>query len=399
MEEVYERLAAAASLRSGDGAVRVSSVYEPAAGPGTPVFPPTVKLNATDAAGYLREHRWVDGEQVGVVLLDQRQSQANRSEVALLAAMERGDVFLPHLVLETEALGTAVRISNLEAPHRGRDAYFRDAEDAEGRPFDATEAGSQLLSAGPRDMGAYLRWVPSDLVFGVWDSHRKRRIQVKVPRAYTSEMVGVDPLESVRGAGRVDPLNLAGERVRQTSDGRWEALPEGADAKAKKVSVRMSELGHGMIPASEGIGGVTVRSVRRSATVSMPQLASLRFGDVSEEFTVAGRALLAALALLGDRLAFAAPAVRLRSGCDLVLVSERLEWVMRGQEGSPVCEPLGVDSAEQALALFGIAVRRARDAGLEWPSEPVVLRPNKALQQAIEKSFVLAGAGSVEGEE
>jgi CRISPR-associated protein Csb1 len=397
VERTYERLLAAASLRSADGAVRVAAEYEPLAGTGTPVFPPTVQLAATDTAGYLREERWIGDERTTVVLLDQRQSQANRCETALLAASERGEVFVPHLALVTEAEGTAVRVTSLEAPHRSRDAYFRDSVDDRGRAFDETEPGAALRSAGTTDMGAYLRWVPSDLVYGVWDSHRKRRIQVKVPRSYTSEMVGVDPLNSVRGAGRVDPLNLTGETVRLTDDGGWASL-DGEKAPKGAKTAKTSALGHGMIPASEGIGGVTVRSVQRSATVSMAQLAALRFGAVSEEFAAAGRALLAALALLGDRLAFAAPAIRLRSGCDLVLVSERLEWVMRGLDGSPVCEPLDVATPAQALELFGIALDRARAVGLEWPAEPFVVHPNDELQKAIAKSFVLAGAGSVEGE-
>ncbi|MCK1817235.1 type I-U CRISPR-associated protein Cas7, partial [Streptomyces sp. XM4011] len=234
-------------------------------------------------------------------------------------------------------------------------------------------------------------------VFGVWDSHRKRRVQVKVPRAYSSEMVGVAPLASVRGAGRVDPLNLTGETVQLTDDGGWKSLDGEKPPKGTKTA-KSSALGHGMIPPSEGIGGVTVRSIQRSATVSMAQLASLRFGKVSPELEAAGRALVGALALLGDRLAFSAPVVRLRSGCDLVLAEERVEWVMRGRDGAVVTEPLEVTSAADAVELFRVAVRRAEVAGLEWPSEPFVVRPNDQLQKAIEKSFVLAGAGEVEGE-
>ncbi|RKN03118.1 type I-U CRISPR-associated RAMP protein Csb1/Cas7u [Streptomyces radicis] len=397
MKHIYERLLAAASLRSADGAVRVSAEYEPTAGVGTPVFPPTVKIAATDGAGYLREERWVGGERTQVVLLDQRQSQANRCELGLLAAMERGEVFVPHLVLATEAEGVPVRMTSLEAPHRSRDAYFRDSVEGSGRAFDETEPGAALRGASSRDSGAFLRWVPTDLVYGVWDSHRKRRIQVKIPRAYTSEMVGLNPLDSVRGAGRVDPLNLTGETVRLTPEGGWASL-NGEKAPKNVKTHRLSELGHGMVPASEGIGGVTVTSVQRSATVSMAQLASLRFGAASDEFTAAGRALVAALALLADRLAFAAPAIRLRSGCDLVLVAERLEWVMRGRDGRPATQPLELSTQAEALELFRIALERARATGLEWPSEPFVVRPTDELQKAIAKSFVLAGAGTAEGE-
>ncbi|MEU5002087.1 type I-U CRISPR-associated RAMP protein Csb1/Cas7u [Streptomyces sp. NPDC021622] len=397
MKDVYERLLAAANLRSTDGAIRVTAEYEPLGGPGTPLFPPTAKIKETDAAGYLIEPRYVDGEQVDVVLLDQRQSQANRCESALGEAMGRCELFLPHLALETESVGGArVRLTSMEAPHRSRDAYFRDAVDADGVAFDKTEVGLALRDASATDVSAYLRLVPSDLAYGVWDSHRKRRIQVKIPRAYASEMIGVSPLVGVRAAGRVDRLNLAGDTV-EVTDGGW--APPAGDKPAKGAkTAKMSELGHGMIPPSEGLGGVSVTAVQRSATLSLAQLASLRFGDISEELAAAGRALVAAIALLGDRLAFASPALRLRSGCDLLLVSERVEWVQRGRDGRPGVEPLEVSTPQEALELFRVALVRAREAGLQWAEEPVVVRPNASLQQAIDKSFVIAGIGEAESE-
>ncbi|MDW4917727.1 type I-U CRISPR-associated RAMP protein Csb1/Cas7u [Streptomyces californicus] len=396
IEELYERLLAAASAQSEDSAIRVQAAYEPTDGLGGRIFPPTVKSRATDAAGYLVEPRYVDGVEVKVVLLDQRQSQANRCEQALLDAVRRQDLFLPHLELSTEAEGRAVRITSLEAPHRSRDAYFRDAQDDEGAKFDETEAGAALCRAGAGDLGAYLRQVPTDLVYGVWDSHRKRRIQVKVPRAYTSEMYGVSPLMGVRAAGRVDRLNLAGDTVAVTEAG-WSPL-DGAKPPRGVASARMSELGHGMIPPSEGIGGVSVKAVRRQATISLAQLSSLRFGDESQEFAAAGRALLASIGLLGDRLAFGSSALHLRSGCDLVVVSEQVEWVRRGQDGVPVTEPMECTTVRDSLALFELALERARKTGLEWPIEPVRVRPNASLQQAIAKSFEVAGIGAV-GEE
>ncbi|MFJ4880410.1 type I-U CRISPR-associated RAMP protein Csb1/Cas7u [Streptomyces sp. NPDC088745] len=396
MHEAYERLLAAANLRSSDGAVRITAEYEPLGGAGSAVFPPTVKITAMDAAGYLIEPRYVGGAREDVVLLDQRQSQANRCEAALLDAVQRGEVFLPHLALETESAGVAVRVTSLDAPHRSRDAYFRDAVDADGVAFDRTEAGLALRDASAGDVSAYLRLVPSDLAYGVWDSHRKRRIQVKIPRAYSSEMIGVAPLVGVRAAGRVDRLNLTGETVEVTESG-WAPSADGKLAKGTKTA-KMSALGHGMIPPSEGLGGVSVTGVQRCATLSFAQLAALRFGPLGKELAAAGRALVAAIALLGDRLAFASPALRLRSGCDLMLVGERVEWVLRGRDGRPGVEALEVASPQEALALFEVALERAQAAGLEWAREPVVVRPNASLQQAIDKSYMIAGIGEAEGE-
>lgn len=396
VRDVYERLLAAASLRSTDGAIRISAEYEPIGGPGDTLFPPTVKIKETDGAGYLVEPRYMSGEKVEVVWLDQPQSQANRCEKALMDAIRGGSAYLPHLLMATESAGVAVRTTNLDAPHRSRDAYFRDAEDATGVAFDKTEPGRALSKASAEDWSAYLRLVPSDLAYGVWDSHRKRRIQVKIPRAYKSAMIGIAPLIGVRGAGRVDPLNLAADTV-QVSGSGWSPVA-GTKAPKSAKTARMSEVGHGMIPPSEGLGGVSVRSVQREASLAMAQLATLRFGDASEEFTAAARALVAAIALLGDRLAFAAPALRLRSGCDLVLVSERVQWVRRGVDGRPQEETLAVNTVQDALDLFEIAADRARAAGLEWSAEPVALKPNASLQQAIDKSFLSDGVGEAEGE-
>ncbi|WP_209446335.1 type I-U CRISPR-associated RAMP protein Csb1/Cas7u [Streptomyces sp. MZ04] len=396
MKDIYERLLAAANLESADGAIRITAEYEPIGGPGSTVFPPTVKTKASDAAGYLVGPRYVDGERVDVVWLDQPQSQANRCEQALREAIDAGAVYLPHLLMATEAAGVPVRMTNLDAPHRSRDAYFRDSEDAAGTKFDETEAGEALRQASATDWSAYLRLVPTDLVYGAWDSHRKRRIQVKIPRAYTSSMIGVAPLMGVRGAGRVDALNLAGDTV-TISDSGWSPL-EGAKAPKGAKTAKMSELGHGMIPPSEGLGGVSVKTVSREATLAMAQFATLRFGAVSPELTAAARALVAAVALLGDRLAFAAPALRLRSGCDLVMVSERVQWVGRGHDGRPQEEALAVSTPQEALALFEIALERARAAGLDWAVEPVVVKPNASLQQAIENSYKTHGVGEAEGE-
>jgi CRISPR-associated protein Csb1 len=220
---------------------------------GTPLFPPTVKTKETNAAGYLVEPRYVDGDETQVVLLDQPQSQANRCETALLDSVKRREAFIPHLEMATESHGVPVRMTSLEAPHRSRDAYF-----------DETEAGAALRDASAGDLSAYLRLVPSDLAYGAWDSHRKRRIQVKIPRSYRSEMIGIKPLVGVRAAGRVDRLNLAGDSVELSETG-W--APSTSEKPRKGVkTARMSELGHGMIPPSEGEAGNAALRQRQRGT-------------------------------------------------------------------------------------------------------------------------------------
>ncbi|HXF57861.1 MAG TPA: type I-U CRISPR-associated RAMP protein Csb1/Cas7u [Actinomycetota bacterium] len=376
--EVYERLAAAASLEGDDAAIRFRATYEPAAGPGSKVSPPTYPVEDRGSP-YLFEDRRVHDGARRAVLLDSRQAQANRCEEALAAAVERGEVWIPHLVLEAETHGRRVRMTSLTAPHRSRDAYFRDAEDTQGRPFDESEPGRELAACTPEDATALYRYAPTDLVYGVWDSHRGLRLAARFPRVYTSELVGWEPEEGLRAAGRFDLITSGQQRA--TVEGRdWTPDPKG-----KK---KLSELGLGAIPPTTRNqrgdplpGGVTVSEIERLGVLSFPGLARIRLRPDGQAAR-AGRAVLAALALLGDRLAFGRPGVFLRSGCDLVTTSEELTWVA----SSGAAERLEFDRAA-ALELLGYAVARAEEAGLRWHPEPIELRPRPNLQAAIDGAF------------
>lgn len=376
IEQLYERLAAGASLEGADGAIRIAATYEPASGPGTKVSPPTYPVVANSDNPYVIEDRLAaDGTVERCALLDSRQSQANRCEEALQQVIDAGTLALPHLVLDIETHGTEIRITSLTAPHRSRDAYFRDALAPDGTRFDATVAGASLLSD---DAAAFYRHTPADLVYGVWDSHRQRRIQTKFPRVYTSELVGQAAVAGIRMAGRYDLVSGGTAKVKG-GDIDWEAV-EGAE----KGSRRISEIGLGPIPPGKGPGGVTVSSIRREASLSFAGLARLRVADGAAGR--AGRAALAALALLGDRLAFGRAAVFLRSGCDLVLVDERLAWV--GRRGEEAFELTVAD----AIALLEMAVDRAAAEGLTWDTAPIRLAPMAKLQTVIDKVFLTAPA-------
>ncbi|MGH9181946.1 MAG: type I-G CRISPR-associated RAMP protein Csb1/Cas7g, partial [Acidimicrobiales bacterium] len=223
IEDLYERVAAAASMEGDDGAIRVSARYDPASGAGTKVSPPTYPAEG-GAGPYVIEERTTAGD-VGVrcALLDSRQSQANRCEEELQKSVDDGLLHLPHLVLELETHGTPVRITSLTAPHRSRDAYFRDSLAHDGTRFDATATGAALLAGNP---AAFYRHTPADLVYGVWDSHRQRRIQTRFPRIYTSELIGEGAVEGVRMAGRYDLLSGGTAPVRN-GDLDWEPAEKG----------------------------------------------------------------------------------------------------------------------------------------------------------------------------
>lgn len=375
IDQLYERLAAAASLEGADGALRISATYEPASGPGSKVSPPTYPASGTEGPYAVEDRIGADGTRRRCALLDSRQSQANRCEEALQQAIGDGRIALPHLVLDVETHGTRVAITSLTAPHRSRDAYFRDAVTADGSRFDATPAGASLLSD---DAAAFYRHTPADLVYGVWDSHRQRRIQTKFPRIYTSEVIGEEAVEGVRMAGRYDLLT--GDTPIKKGGLEWEI----AEKAGEKGSRKLSEIGLGPIPPQKRPGGVTVATIRREGSVSFAGLARLRVAEGGAGR--AGRAVLAALALVGDRLAFGRPSVFLRSGCDLVLIDEKLAWVGRGGQEDLELSP------DDAIALFRHAVERAAADDLVWQTEPIRLVPMPKLQAVIDKVFLTAPA-------
>lgn len=389
--DLYERLAAAASLESDDAAIRITAEYQPSAGPDAKVFPPTYPRPGERTAAYLVEERYNDSEQVHAVLLDATQSQANRCEEALQEAVDAGRVALPTVELRATVADQAVRITMLQAPHRSRDAYFRDSRVAgNGAGFDDTPIGRALAAATESAALAYFLHAPVDLVYGSWDSHRGKRRPTRFPRVYSSELVGYEPLDGRRGAGRVDPYVLPGKSgitVPRDQPSNWDP-----DAKAKGESRKLSEHGHGSIPptlSEDGVagGGVSVRKIIRRAVLTFAPLARLRFSadpaaTSTPETDRAARATLATVALLGDRLAFARPSVFLRSGCDLVLVDERIEWVRRGA----ATEPLAL-TTDEALALFTLAVERADDVGLTWDTQPMLLEPADNLRVILERAL------------
>lgn len=384
--DLYERIAAATSLESDDAGLVLDATLAPAAGPESKVFPPRYP---DLEGGYLFEERYVDGAVTRTVLLDAVQAQANAVEEALDEALRAGRLSLPHLLLQADVDGRAVRVSTLTAPHRSADAYFRDSvlADDSGTKFDRSIHGERLRNADVDHARAVFELSPLDLVLGFWDSHRKGR-NMRVARIYTSEVIGLEPLLGKRAAARVDPFNLTSgsTRLYPEEDGGF-ALTSSAKGAGKKAS----EHGHGMIPPQASGGGVSIRRALRRAHVNLVGLAKLSFGEglqtASPEQDRAARAVLAALALLGDRLAFDRPALFLRSGCELVTLDSRLRWHQRG--GSH--EDLTL-LTQDAAALLEHSVAAAKATGLQWPERPVLLRPGSGLQELFRLSFRTAEA-------
>src|SRR6202040_2025204 len=74
---------------------------QPVEGQGGKIFPPTYPgPKKEDAAQHVFEKRRIDGREVWCVLVDSVQSQANRLEEALLAAVRDRSIELPYLAVD-----------------------------------------------------------------------------------------------------------------------------------------------------------------------------------------------------------------------------------------------------------------------------------------------------------
>ncbi|GAA4199762.1 hypothetical protein GCM10023074_30660 [Microbispora amethystogenes] len=369
-------------------AVVVRAVYHPVGGVGNSVMPPTFPIEDRErdlTRKYLVADRIVDGEAVKTVTIDQEQSQANRVEEALRDARDRGRLELPMLELRAPTSHGGIRITSFDAPHRYADAYWRDSL-VDGVRFDKSQVGQRLRAVSAADARPLFEREPASLIFGAWDSHRKGRWP-KFARLYTAIMFGVEPVFGSRRGGRLDPVNLTGAvDSKDKAENDWQYVAEGA----KKTGQKLSEIGHGNIAPNPVPGGVTVREIRRVASISLAGMERLRFGDASIEAATTARAALVALALVGDRLAFARPSVWLRSGCDLAKASEEIGLERPGGD----LERLDV-SVAAAVDAFHELKESAAKLGVEMAADVISVTPIPSLQKAIEAT--VAHAASDEG--
>ncbi|TDB97416.1 type I-U CRISPR-associated protein Cas7 [Micromonospora fluostatini] len=405
MTDLVQRLLTAVAEDRQDAGIAFSGSYQPVGGQGGKIMPPTYpvpdhEVRAAQREGrlprpYLVERRLVDGHQRDTVVVDQVPSQANRVEEALLAARDAGRVDLPLFELTMKEEG--VRLTSLDFPHRYADAYLRDSE-VDGVRFDDSQVGRTLRRVSADDVRPLYRREPYSLVFGAWDSHRQGRWPT-FPRIYTSSMYGIEYLEGDRRAGRHDPLNLTGAiDDKGKAEGDWRFLAEGTRAKGR----RLSEIGHGHIaphPPRAGAttpavrhAGVVVEEVRRTGWISLAGLERLRFGDAPAEAATAARATLAALALMGDRLAFGRPSLWLRSGCDLTRISESVYFERDG--GVP--EPVNV-SVIEAVDAFVALRDRARAGGVIMDTDAVPVAPTRQLAEAIRAALTSTSGDGASG--
>jgi CRISPR-associated protein Csb1 len=387
-----------------DAALRRKQLLQPVGGKNDKIFPPTYpEERRGQGPRHVFERRRLNGREAWCVLVDSVQSQANRLEEALLAALRQGVITMPHVSVDFRGAGLAgiTEITSLDAPHRVYDAILRDSS-LNGRPFMKSELGIRLAEAKPADATALLETSPTALLLGAWHSTGEGGgFGAKFPRCLVSEIVAVDvPVEDgptdartgeveVRTSGRrtgsrIDPLGvLRRVEVFKGQDG-WDVVKERAGKGAKQV--RPSEINHGNIAPTVQPLGITCDHVEHIAVLSFAGLRRLGFGGGERDR--AGRALLAAIGLLAvaeqDARGYA-----LRSRCDLVCEG-RAPFEFVHTDG-------GVDRTEidreAARRTYAASLEATRKAGFKLAAEPIRLIPQDKLVEIVRRSQALALEG------
>lgn len=407
-----------------DAALRRRQMLQPLEGKGGKIFPPTYPGEGRNAPPrHVYERRRLNGAEVWCVLVDSVQSQANRLEECLLAAIDDG-LPIPHVIVDFSKtkLDGITRITSLDAPHRVYDAILRDSL-LDGERFMNSAAGQRLKTAKAADASALLEISPTALLFGAWHSTGEGGgLGAKFARCLISEIVAVNvPVDDVvvnrrtgeidirtsgrRTGSRIDPLGILNKvKIYQSKDNPNDWTPKedlAATRGANKEPIlysgksgkpgRASLINHGNITPSVTPLGITCDYAEHTFVLSFAALRRLRFGGGDKDTT--GRSLLAALGLVAlteqDARGYA-----LRSRCDLVC-DGRADLELVHSDGAT--ESVVLDR-EAAHALYKSAFKAANDAGLKLSAEALVLTPQDKLVEIVRKSqeLALAGAGGEE---
>lgn len=380
------------ACRPGGASVLTSvTPLEPAAGPHASVAPAKFLegKGRTAKPVFAYERRFWDGEAVTAVLIDSKQSQSNRLEAAVSAAIADQDPVLartPRIELRFE---DGQVYSDIDLPHRAFDGQIR-AGTINGEPATAAQEYRELRNATVADARPLLERSPITLLLGGWDASRKTHAG-RYRSLLVGEIIGIlsdqgrDPEvnQSKRGGARIDPL---GARI-QLDQAEREAI---ADVQKSELSDKAytnsygkdgksSSLGLGGIPPSlEQLGGVTCRAIIRSHVLSFAALRALRFDSPTPEGDVACRALLAALALNG--LARSDAELLLRANCDLVEAGPAVVTLDKRYGQKENFEPLSI---EQAQELLSAAIDNAvQAANLTWDGSILVVEGNPTILAA-----------------
>jgi CRISPR-associated protein Csb1 len=395
-------------------AFRCVTEYQPAGGAGSVVFPPTYEGGKYALVGY-RVEEATGRKLADQVLLDSVQSQANRMEIVLQAAWEDERLELPVVTVDFAGneMPRVLRITSLEAPHRIADALIRDSL-LDDKPFRKSDLGRRLDDVDNSNATALFELCPTALVFGLWDSTGpKGGLGAKFARTIVSEIVGLNAQIGVKTSSRIDPTQIqlgAGPLYKAAeNDGvGWTLNEDKAQraAKGKREPVKLgrdgrpSEANHGNVTPTIADGGVVISRALQTTVLSLAGLRRLHFPlqpgkRATREVNDAARTALAALGLCGAVLT-REQGCDLRSRCQL-FPTQAVEWELLDKPGQAPAK-FALDG-EQALTLVVQAVAAAKEVGLPWHAEELVLQPSPELVALVRKSQELSASTGGEEDE
>jgi len=354
----------------------------PAGGAHSAVAP--AKYTAKDSRGndtgsYAYEQRFLDGALRHAVLVDSKQSQLNRVEQTLQAAVDVGASpwdRLPHVrVTYWDA-----NYTDLMLPHRLFDGHLR-AGTVDNRPATQHPAYRAARDATPLNARPLLETSPATLVFGGWDATRRTR-QGRWRSTLVGEILGFlagddrgnHALPAMRGGARVDPVGMSvrldGRALQAMADAQrdeispsnYESISKAAKKATAEKPVSASMLGLGGIPPSlDQLAGLACDRILRTHVLSFATLRQMRFG-AGPAGDAACRALLAALALAG--LARSDAELCLRANCDLVEDGPTSVQLDQRAGSMLSLDPLSIGEADELLV--AALARAEEEAGIDW---------------------------------
>lgn len=376
-----------AACRPGGASVLTSvTELEPAAGPHACVAP--AKFTEGSKSVFAYERRYWQGRAVDAVLIDSKQSQNNRLEAAVSAAISDGDPVLARLPRIELRFADGQVYSDIDLPHRAFDGQIRAGTINGAQATDAPEY-RELRNATASHARPLLERSPMTLLLGGWDATRKTH-QGRYRSILVGEIIGIladqdgDPVahQSRRGGARIDPLGmrieLADKDLRAIAEAqKGELSKKTFDNAVKKKQASTLGLG-GIPPVLEQLGGVACQAIIRSHVLSFSALRALRFDCGAPEGEAACRAVLAALALNG--LVRSDSELLLRANCDLIESGPAAVTLDKRYGEKEGFEPLTLDEAQ---VLLGEALEHARaQAGLHWEGSVLVVEGNPAVLAA-----------------
>jgi CRISPR-associated protein Csb1 len=301
--------------------------------------------------------------------LDSPQSQANRMEEAFLEDSDLRSLVPQATVTIPRSSEKKSEESVLRLPHRVADFRVRLSNKK-----DDVKIAIGAFANG--DVSKLLKLMPTSIVFGFWDS-RAEESQHKHARILLSRIDAFDVVPCRRHALYSGPYS-ADEFAKAVLD---------RPAAEKSDQDKMAERGYTNAP-TEGLGGVLVKGrIERLALISLTDIARLncRDEDNKTDKTDAARRYLFALAALAEAYPRSTGSHRLRSGCELLTVSRKVE--LRGGDGTYAEEGTLKKLYEDRRML--IAVAKQAKGILEIPDQtgPFVLT-----KESLREDFRVASA-------